>query len=147
MRIQVEQKKHISVCELCARWFTAGKIPCQWKMCTITANVSERHTLPNKKAKVMYISKREEKRRLQKLWHKSAEEQMQEYYLQQKKQAFTLGTPIERNAFEIGKGKRMQKKVHNSFSKEEFGTCGTYIATRRFSNSRLTCVCKSRNLY
>ena len=81
------------------------------------------------------------------MWHKSAEEQMQEYYLQQKKQAFTLGTPIERNAFEIGKGKRMQKKVHNSFSKEEFGTCGTYIATRRFSNSRLTCVCKSRNLY
>ena len=95
----------------------------------------------------MIISKREQKRRLHKLQHMSKEELMQAYYLQQKKQAFTLGTQIERNAFEIGKGKRMQKKARNSFSKEEFGTCGTYIATKRFSNSRLTCVCKSRNLY
>lgn len=63
MRIQVEQKKHISVCELCARWFTAGKIPCQWKMCTITANVSERHTLPNKKSKsYVYKQKRRKKK-------------------------------------------------------------------------------------
>ena len=96
----------------------------------------------------MYISKREEKRRQQKLWHMSAEEQMKEYYLQQEKRVLTSNTTtIERNAFEIGKGKRMQKKVHNTFSKEEFGTCGTYIATKRFANSRLTCVCKSRNLY
>jgi hypothetical protein len=95
----------------------------------------------------MYISRREQKRRLQKLWHKSAEEQMQAYYLQQKKQAFTLGTQIERNAFEIGKGTRIRKRAKNTFSKEEFGTCGTYITTKRFSNSRLTCVCKSRNIY
>jgi hypothetical protein len=116
-------------------------------MYTITANVSERHTLPNKKAKVMYISKREQKRRLQKLWHMSAEEQMIEHYLQQEKRAFKLGTHIERNAFEIGKGTKQPKKAKNKFSKEEFGTCGTYIATKRFSNSRLTCVCKSRNMY
>lgn len=95
----------------------------------------------------MYISKREQKRRLQKLWHKSAEEQMQEYYLQQEKRAFTLSADIERNAFEIGKGVRIRKRAKNTFSKEEAGTCGTYIATKRFSNSRLTCVCKSRNLY
>lgn len=95
----------------------------------------------------MYISRREQKRRLQKLWHMSAEEQMQEYYLQQEKRAYTLGTQIERNAFEIGKGTKQPKKAKNTFSKEEFGTCGTYIATKRFPNSRLTCVCKSRNLY
>ena len=147
MYIQVEQKKYISVCELCARWFTAGEIPCQWKMYTITANVSERHTLPNKIEKVMYISKREQKRRLQKLWHKSAEEQMQAHYLQQEERAFTLSADIERNAFEIGKGVRIRKRAKNTFSKEEAGTCGTYIATKRFQNSRLTCVCKSRNMY
>lgn len=95
----------------------------------------------------MYISKREQKRRLQKLWHKSAEEQMQEYYLQQKKRAFTLGTPIERNAFEIGKGVRTKKKARNTCYREEAGTCGTYVRTIRFENSYITKVCKSRNLY
>ena len=94
-----------------------------------------------------YVSKREQKRRLQKLWHKNAEEQMQEYYLQQEKQAFTIGTPIERNAFEIGKGKRMQKRIHNTLYKEQAGTCGTYVRTMRFENSYITKVCKSRNLY
>ena len=94
-----------------------------------------------------YVSKREQKRRLQKLWHKSAEEQMQEYYLQQKKQAFTIGTPIERNAFEIGKGVRTKKKARNTCYREEAGTCGTYVRTMRFENSYITKVCKSRNLY
>lgn len=94
-----------------------------------------------------YVSRREEKRRLQKLWHKSAEEQMQEYYLQQKKQAFTIVTPIERNAFEIGKGARTKKKSRNTCYREEAGTCGTYVRTMRFENSYITKVCKSRNLY
>lgn len=145
LRIQVEQK--ILACAYITKQFRRLVQEHERNKYNVTANVVGRHTLPNKKEIVMYISKREEKRRLQKLWHKSAEEQMQEYYLQQKKRAYTLGTQIERNAFEIGKGKRMQKKARNSFSKEEFGTCGTYIATKRFSNSRLTCVCKSRNLY
>ena len=79
--------------------------------------------------------------------HMSKEELMQAYYLQQEKRAYTLGTQIERNAFEIGKGVRIRKRAKNTFSKEEAGTCGTYIATKRFSNSRLTCVCKSRNMY
>ena len=56
--------------------------------------------------------------------------------MQQEKQAFTLGTPIERNAFEMCKGKRMQKKARNSFSKEEFGTCGSTISVRRFAVSQ-----------
>ena len=94
-----------------------------------------------------YVSRREQKRRLQKLWHMSAEEQMQEYYLQKKKQAFTLGTQIERNAFEIGKGVRTKKKARNTCYREEAGTCGTYVRTMRFENSYITKVCKSRNLY
>lgn len=103
----------------------------------------------NQKAGVMYISKREEKRRRQKVWHKSAEEQIQEYYLQQEKRVYAINTTaIERNAFDICKGTRTQKRVKNTWSKEQTGTCGTYIATKRFSNSRLTCVCKSsRTLY
>jgi CO dehydrogenase nickel-insertion accessory protein CooC1 len=54
---------------------------------------------------------------------------------------------MERAIFEQCKHTRTQKRAKNTFSKEEFGTCGTYIATKRFLNSRLTCVCKSRNLY
>ena len=113
----------------------------------------------------MIISKREQKRRLQKLWHKSAEEQMQEYYLQQEKRAFTIGTQIERNAFEIGKGVRIRKRAKNTFSKEEFGTCGSTISVRKFAVSQefvekrgtsvrtytltsyTNIVCKSRNMY
>ena len=95
----------------------------------------------------MIISKREQKRRLQKLWHMSAEEQMQEYYLQQERRAYTNNTTDERHVFDMCKGTRTQKRVKNTWSKEQAGTCGTYIATKRFANSRLTCVCKSRSLY
>ena len=35
--------------------------------------------------------------------------------------------------------------VKNAYSREEAGTVGNIIVTKRFSNSRLTCVCKSRN--
>lgn len=36
-------------------------------------------------------------------------------------------------------------RVKNAYSREEAGTVGNIIVTKRFSNSRLTCVCKSRN--
>ena len=78
------------------------------------------------------------------MWHKSAEEQMQAHYLQQEERAFTLSADIERNAFEIGKGVRIRKRAKNTFSKEEAGTCGTYVRTMRFENSYTTKVCKSR---
>ena len=94
-----------------------------------------------------YVSRREQKRMSHKLQGMSAEEQMQAYYLQQKKQAFTLGTPIERNAFEISKGVRTKKKARNTCYREEAGTCGTYVRTMRFDNSYITKVCKSRNMY
>lgn len=94
-----------------------------------------------------YVSKREQKRRLHKLQHMSAEEQMQEYYLQKKERAFTHSADIERNAFEIGKGVRTKKKARNTCYREEAGTCGTYVHTMRFENSYITKVCKSRNLY
>ena len=77
----------------------------------------------------------------------SKEELMQAYYLQQEKQAFTLGTQIERNAFEICKGTKQPKKAKNKAYKEQAGTCGTYVRTMRFENSYITKVCKSRNLY
>lgn len=46
--------------------------------------------------------------------------------------------------FSICKGERTAKKAKNTFSKEQAGTIGSIIVTKRFSNSRLTCVCKSR---
>ena len=51
----------------------------------------------------------------------------------------------ERYIFAMCKGERTRKKAKNAFSKEEAGTCGNIIVTKRFSNSRLTCVCKTRN--
>ena len=55
---------------------------------------------------------------------------------------------MERNIFAAAQTQRpSRRRVQNRFSREEAGTCGTYIATKRFSNSRLTCVCKSRNQY
>ncbi len=55
---------------------------------------------------------------------------------------------IERNIFAAAQTHRPSKRrVINRFSRDEAGTCGTYIVTKRFANSRLTCVCKSRNLY
>ena len=60
----------------------------------------------------------------------------------------TIAKPIllERGGqmFAIGKGQRSAKKAKNGFSKEEAGTIGSTILTKRFSNSRLTCVCKSK---
>lgn len=38
----------------------------------------------------------------------------------------------------IGKGERTQKRVKNSFSKEEAGTIGNYVAVIRWDNSRIT---------
>ena len=74
-----------------------------------------------------------------------------DYNVNQRKQAAynkrmeRLG--MERAIFEQCKRTRTQKRVKNGWSSEQAGTCGTYIATKRFSNSRLTCVCKSRSLY
>lgn len=51
----------------------------------------------------------------------------------------------ERYIFAMCKGERTRKKAKNTFSKEEAGTCGNIIVTKRFRNSRLTCVCKTRN--
>lgn len=36
-------------------------------------------------------------------------------------------------------------KARNGFSREEAGTIGNIIVTKRFNNSRLTCVCKTHN--
>ena len=50
----------------------------------------------------------------------------------------------ERHIFAMCKGERTRKKAKNGFSKEQAGSIGNTIVTKRFSNSRLTCVCKSR---
>lgn len=49
-----------------------------------------------------------------------------------------------RKMFAIGKGQRTPKKAKNRVSKERMGTVGRTIVTKRFDNSRLTCVCKSK---
>lgn len=117
------------------------------KGCSITANVVGRHTQQNKKAKVMYISKREQKRRLAYLRTLSKEQLMQAYYARMEQKASESTLEYGRNIFASCKGRRQPKKARNTICKEQNGTCGTYIATKRFPNSRLTCVCKSRNLY
>lgn len=54
---------------------------------------------------------------------------------------------MERAIFEQCKRTRTQKRVRNTWSSEQAGTCGTYTHTIRFENSYITKVCKSRNLY
>lgn len=49
--------------------------------------------------------------------------------------------------FAACKGVRCAKKAKNSASKEKAGTIGNTITTKRFAGSRLTCVCKSRNIF
>lgn len=51
-----------------------------------------------------------------------------------------------RKIFAICKGQRSPKKAKNSASREQAGTIGRSIVVKRFANSRLTCVCKSRIL-
>ena len=41
-------------------------------------------------------------------------------------------------------GHRTKKKARNTFSREEAGTCGNMVTTKRFRNSRLICVCKTK---
>lgn len=48
-----------------------------------------------------------------------------------------------RSIFAECKGERTAKKAKNRFSREEAGTIGRMTVTKRFSNSRLTCVCKT----
>lgn len=49
-----------------------------------------------------------------------------------------------RKIFAICKGHRSPKKTKNRVSSEQAGTIGRSIVVKRFANSRLTCVCKSR---
>lgn len=46
--------------------------------------------------------------------------------------------------FFAGKGVRSPKKAKNTASSEAMGTIGRRIVVKRFANSRMTCVCKSR---
>ena len=39
---------------------------------------------------------------------------------------------------------RTKKRAKNTFSKKEAGTCTEYITVKRFRNSRLTCICKTK---
>lgn len=54
---------------------------------------------------------------------------------------------MEHAIFEQCKRTRTRKRVKNTFSREEAGTCGTHITIKRWDNSRLTCVCKSSRIY
>lgn len=48
--------------------------------------------------------------------------------------------------FRAGMGSRTCKKAKNKFSKEEAGTIGNCITIKRFKGSRLTCVCKMKQI-
>ena len=53
-----------------------------------------------------------------------------------------------RNPFRDGMVTRPQKgKTKNAYSREEAGTMGTQMTTRRFSGSYITVYCKSRKMY
>ena len=51
------------------------------------------------------------------------------------------------NVFAECKGVRIRKRVRNSFSRDEAGTCSNYVGEVRFSNSYIHVAAKKRNLY
>lgn len=58
------------------------------------------------------------------------------------------GPMYGRNVFRDGMVARPQKgKTKNAYSREEAGTMGTQMTTRRFSGSYITVYCKSRKQY
>ncbi len=53
---------------------------------------------------------------------------------------------VEKGVFKECQTCRTRKKVKNSASKEEAGTIGSYVATKRFSGSYITCTYKSKRI-
>lgn len=51
------------------------------------------------------------------------------------------------NIFAAGKTERTRKRVHNTWSSEQAGTCGTITHEARFENSHIHVVCKGRKKY
>lgn len=62
----------------------------------------------------------------------------------------TMAEPIMvescRKMFAAGKGQLQPKKAKNSVSREQAGTIGRTIVVKRFAGSRLTCVCKVKQI-
>lgn len=60
----------------------------------------------------------------------------------------TMAEPMPKETradiFFAGQGVRSPKKAKNRASSEAMGTIGRRIVVKRFANSRVTCVCKSR---
>lgn len=60
----------------------------------------------------------------------------------------TMPEPMRKEStkemFFYGQGVRQPKKAKNKASSEEMGTVGRRIVVKRFTGSRVTCVCKSR---
>lgn len=60
----------------------------------------------------------------------------------------TMPEPMRKEStkemFFYGQGVRQPKKAKNKASSEEMGTIGRRIVVKRFTGSRVTCVCKSR---
>ncbi len=93
------------------------------------------------------MTKKEKRARLAYLRTCTKEELMMLYYAHKKECAQKNSMIEDARIFDTCKGKRTPKKARNTFSKEEFGTCGTCTKVMRFAGSRETCVYKSRNLY
>ena len=51
-----------------------------------------------------------------------------------------------RKIFNECKGERMRKRVHNTYSHEEAGTCGSMLVTIRNNNTHTSQVCRTINL-
>ena len=78
---------------------------------------------------------------------RKAEKRLLYYLKRQKNDYVQTFCEYERNIFAECKTERTQKRVRNTWSSEQAGTCGSYTHTIRFENSYITKVCKSRNLY
>lgn len=123
------------MCELPQRWlasFHAQEVRMSKKMSWRDAKKAEHQ-------RMLEYFKREQKR------HK-AHQPLSESRRVVREQTMPEQIILERGAkmFGICKGRSTPKKARNTASKEQAGTIGSVITVRRFQNSRLTCVCKTK---
>ena len=87
------------------------------------------------------MTSKQKKARLAYLRTLSKEELLRLYYMQQEKKAKESPFKYGRGVFAECKGTRIKKRVRNTFSREEMGTCPQVLHAVR-TGVHSVCVCK-----
>ena len=119
-------------------------LPDEW----VVSDAPKGESIGERKKAAWKIAKRKEHERM-KAFRKREEKRAKRTQSLQRNRAIvfnaTIGERVEKeNVFFEGKGQRTPKRARNTFSKEQAGTVGNVIYTKRFDNSHLICVYKGK---